>query len=279
VSLSVAPVTPKLAVAIVGGPTDTVADMDAPLYDAVTVPGIVPPTVLVKMVKVALVAPASTMTLDGTVSGSVLVNATTAPPVGAAPERTAVPVTDVPPVTVAADTVSAESAARAVTVNVGGCVVAAPLIDAVIVVVPGDTAVTVKVPLVTPAAIVSVAGTVATAGLLLTRVTVPPGAVPAVVSVTVPVAVPPAATLMLLSVTAMAVELVPDGAVELPPHWTVTKRARTDAASVASRVARVLICVMRDHTSTTVPRLNSRNQRQIQLFRCSSRAGLCIDRL
>jgi hypothetical protein len=60
---------------------------------------IVPPTTLVEIVNVALVDPAGTMTLAGTVTGSPLDNDTTAPPVGAAPVSVAVPVTKVPPTT------------------------------------------------------------------------------------------------------------------------------------------------------------------------------------
>ena len=117
VSLSVAPAIPKLAVAIDGGSTDTVADIDAPPYDPVIVLVIVPPTVLVNAEKVALVVPTSTVTLGGSVSGSVPVSVTTAPPAGAGPVRLAVPNTDSPPVTVLLVNVIAASVTRLVTVS------------------------------------------------------------------------------------------------------------------------------------------------------------------
>jgi len=55
------------------------------------------------MVNVALVAPAATVTLDGTRAVVVLLldNATAAPPVGAAPLSVTVPVDEFPPVTLA----------------------------------------------------------------------------------------------------------------------------------------------------------------------------------
>jgi hypothetical protein len=102
VSVSVGPVTPKLAVATVGGVTDKTADADAPPYDALIVPAIVPPTALVAIVNVALAAPAGTVTLAGTVTGSLPDNDTTAPPGGAAAVRVTVPVTEFPPTTLAA---------------------------------------------------------------------------------------------------------------------------------------------------------------------------------
>jgi hypothetical protein len=69
-------------------------------------------TVFVVTVKVALVAPAGTVTLDDTVAAAVLllVNVTTAPPEGAADVRVAVPCTAVPPVTLAGLIASADNA-------------------------------------------------------------------------------------------------------------------------------------------------------------------------
>src|SRR5260370_40811647 len=60
-------------------------------------------TALVLTVKVALVAPAATITLDGVLAADVLLldSVTTAPPEGAAPLRVTVPVADcTPPTTV-----------------------------------------------------------------------------------------------------------------------------------------------------------------------------------
>ena len=60
-------------------------------------------TALVPTVKVALVAPATTVTLDGTVAALLLLleSTTTAPLAGAAPLNVTVPVEEFPPVTVA----------------------------------------------------------------------------------------------------------------------------------------------------------------------------------
>ena len=60
-------------------------------------------TALVLTVNVALVAPAATVTLEGTRAATVLLleSATTAPPDGAAPLSVTVPVEEFPPVTLA----------------------------------------------------------------------------------------------------------------------------------------------------------------------------------
>src|SRR5437588_661164 len=71
-------------------------------------------TALVLTVNVALVAPAATVTLEGTVAAAVLLleSATGAPPAGAAPLNVTVPVEDcVPPITLVGLSVSDESVA------------------------------------------------------------------------------------------------------------------------------------------------------------------------
>src|SRR6266403_429769 len=68
-------------------------------------------TALVLTVNVALVAPATTVTLDGTLAAAVLLldSATAAPPDGAAPLSVTVPVEDcVPPTTLVGFTVNEE---------------------------------------------------------------------------------------------------------------------------------------------------------------------------
>jgi len=69
-------------------------------------------TVLVVTVKLALLAPAATVTLAGTVAAPVLllVSVTTAPPVGAAPLNVTVPCDVFPPTTLVGFTLMAESA-------------------------------------------------------------------------------------------------------------------------------------------------------------------------
>ena len=66
-----------------------------------TVTEVTLPTALVVTVKVALFAPAPTVTLAGTVAAAVLLLAsvTVAPPGGAAPLKVTVPVEELPPVT------------------------------------------------------------------------------------------------------------------------------------------------------------------------------------
>src|SRR4029077_1657336 len=69
-------------------------------------------TPLVLTVNVALVAPAATVTLDGTLAAVVLLveRVTSAPPDGAAPLNVTVPVEEFPPVTLAGFTESEERA-------------------------------------------------------------------------------------------------------------------------------------------------------------------------
>jgi len=88
-------------------------------------------TALVLTVNVALVAPAATATLDGTLAAAVLLldSATTAPPDGAAPLSVTVPVEDcTPPTTLVGFTESEESvgAGGGAGVTVSGADLVAP---------------------------------------------------------------------------------------------------------------------------------------------------------
>jgi hypothetical protein len=152
------------------GLTVIVAVFDTPLRVAAIVKDDTAVTVRVVIVKVAVVAPADTVTLAGTVPMVVDDEArvTTAPPVGAALVSVTVPVTATPPV--AAETLVVtldKTAAGGVTAKVA--VPLDPLVVAVIVAlvlaftVP---AVTVNVAVRVPAATVTETGTLAAAALL-----------------------------------------------------------------------------------------------------------------
>ena len=200
---------------------------------------------------VALVAPANTITDRNTVSGSVADNATLAPPAGAAADRVTVPMTVVPPATLEDANVSDASAARPTTVSAGDWLLL-PLIDAVIVVVPGATAVMVNVALADPAGTVKVGGTVATAALLLAKVRFAPPAGAAALSVTVPCPLVPAITLVAPSETADTA-LVVVGEVDDPPHCVVLRILMTAASSGTNAARASMVCLMAAEVSTTVP--------------------------
>ncbi len=106
--------------AIGGGRTVSVWERVTP-YIPETVTGVEVPTVPVATVNVVEVVPAATVTLDGTVAAVVLllVNVTTAPPLGAPPLRVTVPIDDDPPATLFGLSVSEE--------RVGGFIVSVPV--------------------------------------------------------------------------------------------------------------------------------------------------------
>jgi hypothetical protein len=176
-----------------------------PLYEAEMVTVVVTITTDVLTVNVALVAPAGTVTLAGTLAteGLLLERETTAPPLGAGPLNITVPVEDPsgPPVTLDGFSVSE--------VRVGGATVSeadrvVPLYDPEMVTEVNESTalvLTVKLALVAPAATVTLAGTVATPVLLLDRLTTTPPLGAAALSVTVPVDELPPVTLDGLSVS------------------------------------------------------------------------------
>lgn len=170
------------------------AVFDTPFAVAVTVDWVLVVTATVVTAKVALVAPAGTVTVAGTAEEALLsARATTKPPVGAALLSVTVPCDATPPTTevgLSATAVSVGALTARFTVCAVLCAVA--LIAAVLFVVT-PSVVTVKVPVVAPAAIVSVAGRVALASLEV-RATVAPPAGAALVRVTVPVEVAPPST-------------------------------------------------------------------------------------
>ena len=154
-------------------------------------------TVLLVTVKVAVVAPAATVTDAGTVAAFVLllVSATAAPPAGAAVVKVTVPVLAAPPVTAVGFSESTATPADGLTVRFA--FTDPPLYVAVIVtdaVAVTAWLVAVNVAAVAPAGIVSDAGTFAALVLLLLRAATMPPAGAAVARVTVPVLVAPPET-------------------------------------------------------------------------------------
>lgn len=150
-------------------------------------------------VNIAVVAPAGTVTVAGTVATTVLslLRKTVVPPVGAADARRTVPVTEVPPITEVAlrlTLVTAGPVAAGVTDRVKARV-AVPCVARMMadwLVVTAEVATT-KVAVVAFGATVTAAGTLATA-LSLDRATVMPLWVAGAVRVTVPVAGEPPVT-------------------------------------------------------------------------------------
>ena len=179
-----------------------------PLYDAEMFTDVEMRTIEVFTVKLALVAPAGMVTLEGTEAkpGLLLERETTVPPAGAGPLSVTVPVEDcTPPITLDGFSVNEER------VTCGGVTVSEPVLFAppkeaeIVTVVDAATApvVTVKLALLPPAATVTLDGTAAAPGLLLERETTAPpvGAGPLRVTVPVDDCVPPV-TLVGLRVSA-----------------------------------------------------------------------------
>jgi len=242
VSVSFGPVTPKFATAVVGLVTDRVADADAPPYDPLIVADVVPPTDRVVTRNVVDADPPGTVTVAGTLTGSLLVSVTTAPSAGAGPVSVAVPVALLPPMMLVVFTVSDARATPDVTVIVDDCVL--PLSEAVIVAEPGATPLTVNPALDAPAGTVIGVCTVATAVLLLESATATPPDAAAAPSVTVPCTEPPVPTEAALSDTLAIAPFDegPDG--DFEPHAIIPRLSVKPPASKTTRSSRSipLIC-------------------------------------
>ena len=177
---------------------------------------------LVEIVKVALLEPATIVTVAGTCAADVLLllSVTTAPVGGAAPLRVTVPVELLPPTTEVGDLLT-EDNDDAVTVRVALALVPRVAVMTEVVVEDTPRVVTVKVADVLPASTVTLAGTLPAVVLLLLSDTEVPPVGAATLSLTVPVELLPPTTLVGLSVTEdrvtagftvrVAVRVVPTG--------------------------------------------------------------------
>ena len=149
--------------------------------------------------KAALVAPAATVTLVGTVAADVLLlaSATTAPAAGATALKVTVPIEAAPPVTLVGLRLSDKRVIAGLMMRLADLVT--PLYVAEIVTVLDAATGFVEIvnaALVVPAGTVTLAGTVATVGLLLESATIAPLAGAAVFRVTVPIEAAPPVTLV-----------------------------------------------------------------------------------
>ena len=168
-------------------------------YVPVIVAVVLTATGVVVMVKVAVRAPAATVTLVGTTAADVLLcRVTNAPPAGAAPFNVAVPAEEAPPVTVCGLLVSDNKlAGLIVRVAVFEVPYVAVITDEEVAATP--LVVTGKAAVVAPAETVTLLGVCATAVLLLESVTNVPPVGAALARVTVPVELFPPTKLVGLS--------------------------------------------------------------------------------
>lgn len=165
-------------------------------YEAEIVAVVFDDCVRVAIVKLPVDAPAGISSVAGTVAAAVLLlsSVTEAPPAGAGPLKTTVPIEAVPPVTAVGFSVNDETIGDASTVTLVAAVVASGKValsvtlDSVFV----ATEVIAKVALVVPAGTSTLVGTTTNAGALLLSITFAPPAGAGALSCSVPVAdVPP----------------------------------------------------------------------------------------
>ena len=201
----------KDAAVVDAGFTVSVADRNTPPSDAVMLTKVEAVTELVVSVKLALVAPAATVTLAGTLTAAEASESeTSTPPLGAAALKVTVPVEELPPTTLVG---LSDSVERVGVVAAAGFTVktpeTAPLPEAdaemvarlVAVTVP---VVTVKLALLAPAGTVTLDGTAAAAELSVSDTTTPPEGA-AALKLTVAVEELPPTTLVGLSLSAESV--------------------------------------------------------------------------
>jgi hypothetical protein len=191
-------------------------------------------TGLVLIEKLALVAPGGTVTLAGTVVELELADSeTAAPPLGAAAFNVTVPVEELPATTLVGLTESVDSATGPTVIEekrvVSTCVAESPTL-----VVDEANVEIVKLPLVAPAGIVILDGTLATDGASLARVTTNPSGGAGSGNVTVPVDGVPPATLFGSTVNDESVGL--EGGVS----GTASSRTNTSRLPFTSSATRLL---------------------------------------
>ena len=184
---------------------------------AVTVTLVEKKTLEVVIVKVAVLLPAGTVTLEGSCAAVLLSDSeTTIPPLGALPVSVTVPMEELPPVTEVGLTLT-ELRATGLIVKVVCTVFPLKVADSVdVTVLVTVLVVTVKLPVVEPAATDTLAGVCAAELLFVSATTTPPeGAGP--FSVTVPIDDAPPVT----DVGLIAIELIASGLIVTLPCTVV----------------------------------------------------------
>jgi hypothetical protein len=247
----------------------------APSYVAPIVADVEADTARLLTLNVALVAPAATVTLAGTVAAAVLLleSVTSAPPDGAALDSVTVPVEVLPPVTLVGLSARSSSPATGgaeVTPSAAKRIVSPSRAVSCAVVSAVRNVVTLKLALVAPAGTVTLAGTLAAPGRLLPMATTVPPAGAALGSVTVPVAGFPPTTLRGLTVK----EESDGGGGGVPTGFTVKSAERVTPAPVTE-----IVTTVGWETAAGMIRMNplvSRAEIRTMLDRYGKTAGLLL---